>query len=91
MRRRRHSVTFGDLLSVGQERRLPRSIVILRSAPMARLPRSAVRCGSRSFARPMPDSDQFWLTITFPGGEAFDIKLSRARLLQQLNIGDGES
>ena len=39
----------------------------------------------------MPDSDQFWLTITFPGGEAFDIKLSRVRLLQQLNIGDGES
>jgi hypothetical protein len=37
------------------------------------------------------DSDQFWLTITFPGGELFDVRIARVQLLEQLDIEADES
>ena len=35
--------------------------------------------------------DRFQLKFRFPGGEDFDVKIARAQLLEQLNIGDDES
>jgi hypothetical protein len=32
------------------------------------------------------DGDQFWLTITFPGGETLDVRIRRAQLLEQLDV-----
>jgi hypothetical protein len=34
------------------------------------------------------DGAQLLLTIVFPGGERFDVRLRRAQLLEQLNIED---
>ena len=39
--------------------------------------------------RPADDGGaQFWLTITFPSGEELDVRIARAQLLEQLDIGD---
>jgi chemotaxis receptor (MCP) glutamine deamidase CheD len=35
--------------------------------------------------------DQFWLRFKLPGGEALDVKIRRVQLLEQLDVGDGES
>jgi len=32
------------------------------------------------------DSDQFWLTITFPGGEELDVRIARTQLFQELGV-----
>ena len=42
--------------------------------------------------RPADDGGaQLWLTITFPGGEKFDVKIRRAQLLEQLDVEADES
>ena len=39
--------------------------------------------------RPADDGGaRFWLTIKFPGGEELDVRIARAQLLDQLDIGD---
>jgi hypothetical protein len=38
-----------------------------------------------------PDGDQFWLTITLPGGEELDVRIRRAQLLERLDIEADES
>ena len=35
--------------------------------------------------------DQLQLTITFPGGEEFIVRLARSQLLQELDVGDDEN
>ena len=37
------------------------------------------------------DGNQFWLTIAFPNGELFDVRIARAQLLEQLDIETDES
>ena len=37
---------------------------------------------------PNADGDQFWMTVHFPAGETFDVRLSRAKLLEQLGVED---
>jgi hypothetical protein len=42
--------------------------------------------------RPADDGGaQFWLAITFPGGEELDVRIRRIQLLEQLNIEGDES
>ena len=35
--------------------------------------------------------DQFWLTITLPGGEELDVRIRRVQLLEQLDVEADES
>ena len=41
-----------------------------------------------------PDHDggnQFWLTLQLPSGETLDVRMRRAQLLEQLDVGADES